>query len=226
MGDMLSYIRGHFIGLSPILIAACIALAITIERFKTLVFAYPLNERKQFFERLRAFIIADRLKDAVALCNHYQNKPVAQVIREGLIRAHQPEEMVSDGLQIAIEDVQKSIKKRTPYLATIANVVTLLGLFHTISGLVASFAAVGKADPAKKSELLAAGISSAMNATMLGLAIAIPSMVAFSFLMNQTNRLNGDVNQAAIQVLDLLRQRFYTAENKKKVTSVAQQRSA
>jgi biopolymer transport protein ExbB/TolQ len=222
MGDMLSYIKGHFWGLTPILAAAGIAVAITIERFKTLMITYPLNDRKQFFDRLRAFIIADRLKDAIALCNNYQHKPVAQVIREGLIRAHQPEEMVVDGLQIAVEEMQKNIKKRTPYLATIANVVTLMGLFHTISGLISSFEAVGRADPSKKSELLAAGISQAMNATMLGLGIAIPCMIIYSYLMNQTNKLNGEVSQSAIQIMDLLRQRFYNTETKKRVVAIQQ----
>ncbi len=220
MGDMLGYIRHHFWGLTPILAAACIAVAITLERFKTLLITYPLNDKKQFFEKLRGFILADRLKDAIALCNHYQDKPVAKVIREGLIRAHQPEEMVGDGLQIAVEEAQKEVKKRTPYLATIANVVTLMGLFHTIAGLISSFEAVGKADPSKKSELLAAGISSAMNATMLGLMIAIPCMIVFSYLMNATNRLNGDIGQSAIQIMDLLRQRFYSNETKKRVAAV------
>ena len=60
--------------------------------------------------------------------------------------------------------------------------------------------------------LLAQGISVAMNATMLGLAVAIPAMVAFSYLMNRSNRLNSEVETAASQVLDLIKQRYYSAE--------------
>ena len=51
-----------------------------------------------------------------------------------------------------------------------------------------------------------------MNATMLGLGVAIPCMVAFSFLMNRTNRLIGDVDGAAVRALDILKQRYYAAE--------------
>ena len=51
-----------------------------------------------------------------------------------------------------------------------------------------------------------------MNATMLGLAIAIPCMIAFSFLINKTNRLMADVDQSAVRVMDILKQRYYAAE--------------
>jgi biopolymer transport protein ExbB/TolQ len=64
---------------------------------------------------------------------------------------------------------------------------------------------VGQADPQQKSALLAAGISAAMNATLLGLAVAIPSMVAFSFLIHRQNELISEVDQAAIRVMDLIR---------------------
>jgi hypothetical protein len=98
-------------------------------------------------------------------------------------------------------------------VATIANVATLLGLLGTIAGLIHSFEAVGHADAQQKAALLAAGISTAMNATMLGLGVAIPCMVAFSFLVNRQNQLIGDVDQSAVQILDILKQRYYAAEN-------------
>jgi biopolymer transport protein ExbB/TolQ len=129
-----------------------------------------------------------------------------------LLRAHQPESLIENSLEIAIHEAQQSIQKRTAFLSTIANVATLLGLFGTIAGLIHSFEAVGQADPQQKSALLAAGISTAMNATMMGLAVAIPCMVAFSFLMNQSNRIVAEVEQSAVRILDLLKQRFYRVE--------------
>jgi biopolymer transport protein ExbB/TolQ len=53
-----------------------------------------------------------------------------------------------------------------------------------------------------------------MNATMLGLAVAIPCMIAFSFLMNRTNRLVAEVDQSAMQAMDILKQKFYAAQEK------------
>jgi biopolymer transport protein ExbB/TolQ len=78
--------------------------------------------------------------------------------------------------------------------------------------LVQSFEAVGNANAQARSALLAAGISTAMNATMLGLGVAIPCMIAYSFLMNRTNKLNSELNRSAIRFLDILKQRYFEGE--------------
>jgi biopolymer transport protein ExbB len=223
MGNIAQFIKENFWHVMPILVAAVLAIAIVMERLRALFVTYPMHDRKQFFDRLRGYIMADRLMDAIALCNVYESKPMAQVVREGLIRGHQPEEMVADGLALAVSEASQRITQRTAYLATIANVATLLGLFGTIAGLIQSFEAVGSANASEKSALLAAGISTAMNATMLGLGVAIPCMVAFSFLMNRTNRMSAELDQAAIRTMDLLRQRYYN-DGKEDVKRSADQR--
>ena len=72
---------------------------------------------------------------------------------------------------------------------------------------------MGHADAQQKSALLSAGIATAMNATMMGLAVAIPAMVAFSILVNRSNQLIATMETSSIKTLDLLKQRFYAAEN-------------
>src|SRR6185312_7457008 len=173
----------------------------------------PIENPRDFFDKLTDLVISGRVAEAISHCDRYSEKPVAQVIKQGLLRAHQPEQLIEHGLQIAVGEATQAIQRRTTFLATIANVATLLGLFGTIAGLIASFEAVGHADPQQKATLLAAGISTAMNATMMGLAVAIPCMVAFSFLMNKTNRLLGDIDSSAIRTLDILKQRYYSAES-------------
>ena len=212
MGTFLEFIRGHWLHVAPILIVGAFAAAIVIERYRSLAIVYPIKNTHQFYERLRDLVMSDRLAEAIAFCDQYAAKPVAQVVREGLIRAHQPEILIEDGLEIAVSDACQRISKRTQFLSTIANVATLLGLFGTIMGLIQSFQAVGSAAAQERSALLAAGISSSMNATMMGLAVAIPSMMAFSYLMNKTNRMTVEVEQSAVRVLDLIRQRYYVAE--------------
>lgn len=212
MENIFDFIKSNFFHVAPILIAGVIAIAIVVERVKTLVFTYPLNNVSGFFDHLRDFLMTDRLSEAIAFCDRYGKKPVAQIARAGLLRAHQPETLIADGLEIALAQATHQIQKRTSFLSAIANVSTLLGLFGTILGLIQSFQAVGTATAQQKSALLAAGISTAMNATMLGLSVAIPCMVAFSFLMNRSNRLISESEASATQVLDLIKQRYYAAE--------------
>ncbi len=212
MGNFFDFIRNHFFHAAPILAVGIVGAAILVERYRALAWVYPLRNSAQFYERLRDLIMSDRLAEAIAYCDQFGDKPVAQITREGLLRAHQPEVLIEDGLEIAVSEASQRITKRTQFLSTIANVATLLGLFGTILGLIQSFQAVGAAAAQERSALLAAGISTAMNATMLGLGVAIPAMMAFSFLMNRTNRLNVESEQAAVRILDLIRQRYYVAE--------------
>ena len=97
----------------------------------------------------------------------------------------------------------------------IANVVTLMGLLGTITGLIMAFAAVADADPTQKSELLAKGISMAMNTTALGLTVAIPVMIIYSFLHTKQNALLENIAEQSSKVIDLITNRQYHEFSKK-----------
>lgn len=207
--EFLSNNLGHVL---PILIAGAIALAITLERLKALFSSYPVRDLDGFFNKISQFVMTGKIQDAVHFCDQYSKSQVATVVKTALTRSHLPESVIEDGLHIAVSNATQAIQKRTSFLATIANVATLLGLFGTILGLIHSFEAVGHADAQQKSALLSAGIATAMNATMLGLGVAIPCMVAFSFLVNRANRLIAETETASIRIMDILKQRFYAAD--------------
>ena len=212
MGNMIDFLKDNFYHVAPILAAGGIGLAIIFERCNALLWTYPIPNMARFYDKLRDLVMSDRLSEAISLCEQYRNKPVATVVKEALLRAHQPEALIEDGLELAVTEATLQVQSRTPYLATIANVSTLLGLLGTIVGLIHSFEAVGAASAQQRSALLAAGISTAMNATMMGLAVAIPCMIMFSFLINRTNQLNVAIEQAAIRMMDLIKQRYYDAQ--------------
>ena len=210
--NFLDFVKNNFMHVLPIFIAGAIALAIGVERTLALFVKYPIRNIDGFFAKISDLVMVGRLSEAVAICDQMPGKPSAAVVKLALLRAHQPEELIENGLGIAVNKAAQAIQKRTQFLATIANVATLLGLLGTIAGLISAFEAVGAADAAQKSALLANGISTAMNATMLGLGVAIPAMILFSFLMNRTNRLTAEVDQSAMQAMDILKQKFYSAQ--------------
>ncbi len=213
MGSFFDFLRTSFWHVFPLLVCAVFAIVIVVERVRALFQVYPIKDTPAFFEKISDLIMAGKMGEAINLCDKHALKPAAVITKQALLRANQPESLIEHGLQLAVGDATKAIQKRTAFLATIANVATLLGLFGTIAGLIHSFEAVGHADAQQKSALLAAGISQAMNATMLGLGVAIPCMIAFSFLMNRTNGLISDVDQSAVKALDILKQRYYAAES-------------
>ena len=82
-----------------------------------------------------------------------------------------------DAVVVAIEeqvmDIEPQVQKRIGALWSLANIATLFGLLGTILGLIHTFGALDRvADPGRRQQLLARGISEAMNNTALGLGIA------------------------------------------------------
>ncbi len=219
MTGLAEFLQNNLGHVAPIILVGIFGFAIILERIKALYLSYPISNEEAFFEKIREMILVGEVAEAVTLCDQHSGKPVATVVKRGLLRAHQPENLVENGLELAIEDASQTISKRTSYLSMIANVATLLGLLGTIAGLVKSFRAVGAADAATKSALLAQGIAEAMYATMFGLGVAIPCMIAFSFLMNRSNRLISRTESAGVRVMDILKQRYFAAETKVNASS-------
>jgi biopolymer transport protein ExbB/TolQ len=93
------------------------------------------------------------------------------------------------------------LEKRTHYLATFANIATLLGLLGTIIGLISAFTAVANANPAEKADLLSASISVAMNTTAFGLMAAIPLLIVHALLATKTNEIVDGMEMASVKVL-------------------------
>ncbi|MCM2281794.1 MAG: MotA/TolQ/ExbB proton channel family protein [Bdellovibrionaceae bacterium] len=107
------------------------------------------------------------------------------------------------------------LHKRTVFLAMLGNVGTLLGLLGTIVGMITSFGSIASADPIAKANILAAGISEAMNATAYGLVTAIPALVAFTVLQNRAQALFDDLNQGALRMFNLLSFHYESVPAKK-----------
>src|SRR5688500_16964633 len=91
-----------------------------------------------------------------------------------------------------------------------ALVCAVLSMFGSglgvLIGMVKAFGAVGgeSVDPSQKARILAEGISEAMNCTAFGLLAAIIALVGFAFLNGKTQQLEDDINEASVQVLNLV----------------------
>ena len=168
------------------------ALAIVAERIKTLFFDYHLHT-DSFNKRIQNFVSQQRYEEAILLCEGLIKKPLARAFKTILLKADREEEAIRQATDIALSENMPHFSKRLHYLSMLANVATLLGLLGTIHGLILSFQAVATADPAQKNALLANGISVSMYTTALGLAVAIPVMIVYSFLVSRQNQLSEEL---------------------------------
>ncbi|HEY7378141.1 MAG TPA: MotA/TolQ/ExbB proton channel family protein, partial [Steroidobacteraceae bacterium] len=117
---------------------------------------------------------------------------------------------VKVAMQETMTQIMPRLEKRTHYLATLANVATLLGLLGTVSGLIHAFSAVATVNPAEKANLLSASISEAMNCTAFGLVTAVPFLVLHALLQSKTAQLIENLEAVSIKFLTVLTTRQST----------------
>ncbi len=187
----------------PILIVFAIGVAIAIERF--LYLSKAQTHTKKMWAQLMPMLKADDIQRAVKLTESV-NTPLANILNYGFCRygANSRREVVEAAMEEGMMDALPDLEQRTHYLATYANVATLLGLLGTIVGLIQAFTAVASADPAEKADLLSASISVAMNTTAFGLMAAIPLLLTHSYLVAKTARLVGNLENSAIKSINLM----------------------
>ena len=131
---------------------------------------------------------------------------VSKVINHGLssCRTARGREDIETAMEEGLMEAVPRLEKRIPYLATFANLCTLLGLLGTIFGLIEAFDSVKGVDPAQKAELLSASISLAMNTTAYGLIAAIPLLLLHSYLQSKATELIEGLEMAVIKFTNMV----------------------
>src|SRR6516164_5686825 len=184
---------------------AC-AVAVIIERIITLMFRYNLNA-PPFMEQVTKLVLTGNVDRAVKLCGAAPNAPLARVIRAGLTRANRGEMEVAKAVEEAILEYTPPIQSRIPWLWSLANIATLVGLLGTITGLITTFQSLGNVPADQKQAILSNGISEAMNNTAFGLGIAVSCIVAHLFLNAYAKKMVDTVELSALKLENLLSRR-------------------
>ncbi len=200
-------------GMYPILFWSILTVGIIIER-SLYIYGSAIN-KEVFLATMQKCILAGDVAKAVKMCSA-ANAPLSRIVQAGLVKVNRPDEEVQAAMdEAALREIPR-ISKRTGYLALLANLAMLSGLLGTVSGLITSFGAVSgeSVDPSQKARILAEGISEAMNCTAFGLIVAIIGLIGFAILNGKTQALEDDINEASVQVLNLVvtnRQRVNTS---------------
>ena len=187
----------------PIAVVLAIGLAIAVERYFFIGFAKRVN--KKAFNELEPMLQKHNYEGVLKFAA--SNKaPISRIIGAGIARLGQSprREEIEYAMEEGLMETTPRLEKRTAYLATLANISTLLGLLGTIIGLIAAFSAVASADPSEKASLLSQSISVAMNTTAFGLIAAIPLLLCHSVLQTKTMEIIDSMEMAGVKCLNLL----------------------
>jgi biopolymer transport protein ExbB len=181
----------------PIMLVFAVGMAITIERWLQLSRTQSVNSR--MWDLVHPVLAEGEFDKAREMVNKDKSN-MANMLEMGLARqgAVRRREDIEIAMEESMMEIIPQLEKRTPYVALLANIATLLGLLGTIMGLIEAFTAVANANPAEKS----ASISVAMNTTAFGLMSAIPLLLFHAMLTSTTGQIVDSLEMASVKALN------------------------
>ncbi len=187
----------------PIALVLAIGIAISIERYVYLSMARKTN--RKLWQGLQPLLSkGDFSRAGQILAN--SKTAIGKVLHYGLSRSTngRRRDDINTAMEEGLMEVIPQLEKRTHYLATFANIATLLGLLGTIIGLIQAFTAVSAANPAEKADMLSASISVAMNTTAFGLVVSIPLLLIHALLQTKTVEIVDSLEMASMKFLNIV----------------------
>jgi len=206
MDTIIRFFQDGGLFMYPIAVILVVGLAIAIERFMSI--SASKRKNRAAFDDMLPMIQRKDFKAALNYANQSESD-IASIYGAGIARmpSSSRREDVEYAMEEGLMETIPKLEKRTQYIATLANISTLMGLLGTIIGLIAAFTAVANADPSEKATLLSQSISVAMNTTAFGLISAIPLLLAHTVIQSKTNEIVDSLEMAGVKFLNLITER-------------------
>jgi biopolymer transport protein ExbB len=127
---------------------------------------------------------------------------LARVLASGVRKLPSGILQAQRAMELANEDATMEMEHRTTYLATVGTLGPMIGLVGTVYGMIMAFQVIALEGSSPQASQLAAGISTALYATLEGIAISIPAIFFYAVYRNRIARLSLEVGMAAEPLLE------------------------
>ena len=184
-----------------ILAVSIFATVVVIKQYLNLNFNFTVNTK--FFSKVKTLVKDNRVQEAYHHCLTTSH-PLSKVLASILYNSNKGPEAIESASNIEVQKVLPYFQAGTNYISMCANVATLLGLLGTIQGLIQSFTSLAGASATEKAEILAKGISTAMNTTAMGLVVAIPCIMIYTWLTNKEDSILKKYDEVISEITHLV----------------------
>lgn len=163
----------------PILLCSVAALGIFLER----IVRFSRVSRRGSGLPEKVISLVEEGQDELALKTARQSKsPIGDVLAGALEIRGQNWNVVESVISHTIDEAIRGLSRFLQTLSTIGYITPMLGLLGTVMGMIKAFMVIQQMGGKVNAAILAGGIWEAMLTTALGLAVALPAMIAHNYL--------------------------------------------
>ena len=189
----------------PIFICSVIALAVILERMVSLRRSRIM--RPELIEVIEAVRGPEDLQIIYNRCNVIQG-PFSNIIKRTISNTHlSREEKVLD-IQATGRQEARALERMLVVLEIITAITPLLGLLGTVLGMSQVFDVISEVGLGQ-TKAFSGGIAQALRTTIIGLGVAIPSLIAYSSFDKKVDNLVLEMEKYSMSLLN----KIYSAEN-------------
>ena len=198
---MIEFLSKGGVLVGPILICSVLALAIFLERMIRLgrlrIRGYGLVEK-----------IARHIKNgedhqAYELAST-NDTPMSRILAQAMEVKDQDRETLETVIVHSTDGEVRELSRYLQALATIGSIAPLLGLLGTVLGMIKAFMVIQEMGGKVNAAVLAGGIWEAMLTTAMGLAVALPTMLAHSYLVSRVDRYEAQLQDGTVTFIKAL----------------------
>ncbi len=210
-GEMWSHMGWPAVTVAIVLLAMGLSsLTVFIERILTL--RRSRQASRAFAAETGGHLRADMVETVIEEAGKYPRGHLPHLVKAALahyrhardtadVSVVPPAERTRRYMERYLEDMGGDLRRGLSVLASVGSVAPFVGLLGTVLGIITAFQGIASSGSGGLSSV-SAGISEALIETALGLAVAIPAVLAYNYLSTQIARDEGALNAAAGELLD------------------------
>jgi biopolymer transport protein ExbB len=135
---------------------------------------------------------------------HHDPSSLARITRVALQYLRAPRSENIEAVQTGARHEMVRLEKGLIVLEVIVGIAPLLGLIGAVSGLVHVFSHLGLSSGAADTRQIALGIAEALNATVFGLSIAVPTLIGFTYFSRKVEVMSVEMETLVVELINKL----------------------
>lgn len=190
-----------------LIIIGCSVVSFTIFIERLMQLNRSEIDTNQFIIGMRKTIKEGNLVEAIQICEE-TGGTIAAIIKAGVLKHNRSKEQIESAMEVAGLIEIARLEKNAKILSIIAHIAPLIGLLGTVLGFIQAFAEMRLSGLV---DISATRIGEAMEyalvTTAAGLVVAIPSVLAYNYIVSRIEGFVLEIQTSSAEIVDLLLER-------------------